>query len=79
MEEFYGELHGLLREYRIIAGPFISQKGVGAIELDPLVICAGLLKRLVNLHAPLERNVRILPSPDQQKLCLHSPFTCTLQ
>ena len=79
MEELYGELHGLLREYRIIAGPFISQKGVGAIELDPLVICAGLFNRIVNLHTPFKRNVRILPSPDQQKLCLHSSFTGTLQ
>ena len=65
MEEFQGELHGLLRKHRVVAGPFIPQKGVCAIELDPLVICAGLLNRLVNLHTALERNVRILPSPDQ--------------
>ena len=65
MEEFQGKLHGLLRKHRVVAGPFIPQKGVGGIELDPLVICAGLLNRLVNLHTPLEWNVRILPSPDQ--------------
>ena len=60
----------LVFERRIVARPFVAHKGMGAIHLDPLEVGVDLVETRLYLHATLQRNMRILPSPDVQQLAL---------
>src|SRR5258708_4714132 len=58
-------------EFRIVARAFVAEEGVGAVEFVPGKVCAGGVESCLDFSAAFERDVRILPAPNHQKLALN--------
>ena len=58
-------------EFWVIAGAFVAQKGVGAVDLVPAVAEVGFGARFVeageDLAAGFEGDVRVLAAPDYEE------------
>ena len=67
-EEIYGEAVALQRELGIIAGAFVAEEGVGAVELVPREIRAGGGEGGVDFGAAFSGDVRVLAAPDHEQL-----------
>lgn len=70
MEQFENQPVALIREGGIVAVPLIAHEGVGAIHFEPLKIGFNFVKASLDAIAAVERNVRILATPDVQQLAL---------
>jgi hypothetical protein len=53
---------------RIVAGTFVTKKGVCSVELMPPEMHTGITRRVVDQRPALAGNMRVLPAPDQQQL-----------
>jgi hypothetical protein len=53
-------------ERRIVTWTFVPEERVGGIEFVPFKLCLRNIKPLCDLEPTLERNVRVLPSPDEE-------------
>lgn len=54
------------RQFGIVARALVAQERVLGVYFDPLKVRACFFESRVNQIPPIERNVRILPSPDMQ-------------
>jgi hypothetical protein len=67
---------------RIVAGTFVTKKGVCSVELMPLEMHTGLTQLVVDQHPALAGNMQVLPVPDHQQLArdlanpIHRQLSC---
>ena len=57
-----------MRQRRVMARPFITQKRVRAVHLMPTELDPSLFQARPNQVAPFKRHVRVLPTPDVKQL-----------
>jgi hypothetical protein len=64
-------LNGMLEAgRRVVARAFVTGKSVSTVELVPLEVRPGLGQRVIDDLASGKRNMRVLPTPDEEPLGL---------